>query len=180
MSLKKLSLSPQSGSKQMQINKNDIDLIVYDFDGVMTDNCVIVSQDGTEAVTVNRADGLGVDYLRNEGIPQMILSTESNPVVQARAKKLKIDVINNCDNKKEALLKICKENGYDLSKVVFVGNDLNDLEAMKIVGYPVAPSDAHTKILKIAKFITKAKGGEGVIKELAEKILNNQKDKEKK
>lgn len=156
----------------MQINKNDIDLIIYDFDGVMTDNHVIVSQDGTEAVIVNRADGLGVDYLRKAGIPQMILSTESNPVVQARAKKLKIDMINNCGNKKEALLRICEKNGYDLSKVVFVGNDLNDLEAMKIVGYPVAPANAHSDILDIAVFVTKAKGGEGVVRELADIILN--------
>ena len=143
MSLKKSSMKPLSGSKQMQINKNDINLIVYDFDGVMTDNRVIVSQDGTEAVTVNRADGLGVDYLRNEGIPQMILSTESNPVVQARAEKLGIEVVRNCRDKKRTLIREAEENGYDLSKVIFVGNDLNDLEAMKIVGYPVAPADSH-------------------------------------
>ena len=149
----------------------NIELIVYDFDGVITDNRVIVFQDGTEAVIVNRADGLGVDYLRNESIPQMILSTESNPVVQARAKKLKIDVIQNCDNKKTALLKLCKEKGYDLAKVVYVGNDLNDIEAMKIVGYPIAPADAHPDIIDIASFVTKAKGGEGVVRELADKIL---------
>ena len=155
----------------MQIDRIDIDLIIYDFDGVMTDNRVIVSQDGTEAVIVNRADGLGVDYLRNESIPQMILSTESNPVVRARAKKLKIDVVQNCGNKKEALHKVCEEKGYDLSKVIFVGNDLNDLEAMKTVGYPVAPADAHPLVLEIATLVTKAKGGEGVVRELADKIL---------
>lgn len=155
----------------MQINKDDIDLIIYDFDGVMTDNRAIVMQDGTEAVIVNRADGLSVDYIRKKNIPQMILSTESNPVVKARAKKLKIDVIQNCDNKKTALLKLCKEKGYDLAKVVYVGNDLNDIEAMKIVGYPIAPADAHPDIIDIASFVTKAKGGEGVVRELADKIL---------
>ena len=158
----------------MNGNEN-IHLIVYDFDGVMTNNRVMVSQDGTESVTVNRADGLGVDYLRREGIPQMILSTESNPVVQARAKKLKIDVIQNCGNKKEALHKVCEEKGYDLAKIVFVGNDLNDMEAMKIVGYPVAPADAHSEILDIAVLVTKAKGGGGVVRELADTILNYKK-----
>ena len=151
-------------------NKN-IDLIVYDFDGVMTNNRAIVMQDGTEAVIVNRADGLSVDYIRKKNIPQMILSTESNPVVKARAKKLKIDVVQNCGDKREALRKVCEEKGYDLSKVVFVGNDLNDLEAMKIVGYPVAPADAHPFVLEIATLVTKAKGGEGVVRELADKIL---------
>ena len=155
----------------MQINKNNIDLFIYDFDGVMTNNCAIVFQDGTEAFMVNRADGLGVDYIRRAGISQMILSTESNPVVQARAKKLNIEVIQNCDNKKEALQKICKDKGLDLSKVVFVGNDLNDLEAMKIVGYPVAPADAHPFVLEIATLVTKAKGGEGVIRELYDIII---------
>ena len=154
------------------IDYTNIHLIVYDFDGIMTDNRAIVLQDGTEAVTVNRADGLGVDYLRKAGIPQLILSTESNPVVQARGRKLKIDVVQNCGNKKEALIEICSENGYDISKVVFIGNDLNDLEVMKIVGYPVAPADAHPSVLEIALFVTEAKGGEGVIREFAEKILS--------
>ena len=154
---------------------NNFNLIVYDFDGVMTDNRVIVSQDGTEAVIVNRADGLGVDYLRKEGIPQMILSTESNPVVNARAKKLRIDLIQNCGDKKETLSKVCKEKGYDLAKVIFVGNDLNDLEAMKIVGYPVAPADAHPRTLDISVLVTKAKGGKGVVRELADIILNYKK-----
>ena len=102
----------------------------------------------------------------------MILNTESNSVVQARAKKLKIDVVQNCGDKEEKLRKICKEKGYDLSKVIFVGNDLNDLEAMKIVGYPVAPADAHPYILDIAVLVTKTKGGEGVVRELADTILN--------
>ena len=71
------------------------------------------------------------------------------------------------------LINICKEKGYDLSKVIFVGNDLNDLEVMKIVGYPIAPLDAHQKILDIAILVTLVKGGDGVIRELADNILNN-------
>lgn len=154
------------------IKKRDINLIVYDFDGVMTNNRAIFFEDGKEAVIVNRADGLGVDYIRKEGIPQIILSTESNPVVQARAKKLRIDVVQNCDNKKNTLIKICQDRKIDFKKVVFVGNDLNDLDAMKIVGYPVTPADAHPAILDIAVLITKAKGGGGVVRELADIILN--------
>jgi len=148
----------------------DISLIVYDFDGVMTDNRVIVFQDGTEAVIVNRADGLGIDYFRGLGIPQLILSTETNPVVTARAAKLRIEVIASCKDKKIALEDYCMQNGYDLNKTMYVGNDLNDLEVMKIVGFRVAPSDAHPEIIRIAKLVTKARGGEGVIKELAEYI----------
>jgi len=156
---------------KLSVRSKDIDLIVYDFDGVMTDNRVIVFQDGTEAVIVNRADGLGVDRFRNLGIPQLILSTETNPVVKARATKLRIEVIASCKDKKIALENYCEQNGYDLNKVMYIGNDLNDLEVMRIVGFPIAPADAHAKIKKMAKMVTKAKGGEGVVKEVSECMI---------
>ena len=153
-----------------KICAQDIDLIVYDFDGVMTDNSVLVFQDGTEAIIANRADGLGVDLIKKLNIKQLILSTETNSVVQARADKLGLEVIASCKDKKSALEEYCLENGFDLKKIIYVGNDLNDLEAMKIVGYPVAPADAYHEILKIASLITKAKGGEGVVRELVDFI----------
>lgn len=153
-----------------KIQAKDIDLIVYDFDGVMTDNRVIVFQDGAEAVMVNRADGLGVNRIRALGIPQLILSTETNSVVIARAVKLGLEVIASCNDKKIALSSFCEQNGYDPLKVIYVGNDLNDLQVMKIVGFPVAPADAHPDVKAVAKLITKAKGGEGVIRELSDLI----------
>jgi len=155
---------------EIHFNYRDIDLIVYDFDGVMTDNHVIIFQDGTEAVIVNRADGLGVDRFRNLGIPQLILSTETNPVVKARAAKLRLEVIVSCKDKKIALENYCAQKGYALNRVMYIGNDLNDLEVMEIVSFPVAPADAHPKIKKIAKLITEAKGGEGVVKELSDYV----------
>lgn len=156
---------------RVKFNYKDIDLIVYDFDGVMTDNRVIVFQDGTEAVIVNRADGLGVDRFRSFGIPQLILSTETNPVVKSRAAKLHLKVIASCKDKKSALENYCAQNGYDLNRVMYIGNDLNDLEVMKIVGFPVAPADAHPEIKKVAKLTTEAKGGEGVVKELSDYLM---------
>lgn len=153
------------------IQKSDIDLIVYDFDGVMTDNRVIVFQDGTEAVIANRADGLGVECLRTLGIPQLILSTETNPVVKARSAKLKLEVIGSCNDKATALINYCNKNNYDLRKTIYIGNDLNDLEVMQVVGFPIAPADAHPDIKSLAKLITKAKGGEGVIREISEVII---------
>lgn len=151
---------------RIKFNYKDIDLIVYDFDGVMTDNRVIIFQDGTEAVIVNRSDGLGVERFRSLGIPQLILSTETNPVVKSRAAKLHLKVIASCKDKKNVLKKYCKKMKYDLSNVVYLGNDTNDLEAMKIVGYPIAPANAHVEVKKIAKIITKTMGGDGVVREL--------------
>lgn len=144
-----------------------IKYIFFDFDGVMTDNRVLVTEDGKEAVFCNRADGLGVDMLRKAGYKMMILSTETNKVVKARAKKLRLPVIYGVKDKKSTLIEFCKKNKIRLSEVCFVGNDVNDLEVMKIVGLPVCPADAYPEIIKFAKLITKACGGNRVIREIA-------------
>lgn len=150
----------------------EIDLIVYDFDGVMTDNRVLVLQDGTEAVFANRADGWGIGQLRKAGFRQIILSTETNPVVSARAKKLQIEVLQGSGDKARDLAEYCQSHDINLVKVLYVGNNVNDLDAMRLVGYPVAPADAHPKVLAIAKHVTQARGGEGVIKEISEILLS--------
>ena len=165
-------LLPYWIAKEMPSSKEAIKLMVYDFDGVMTDNRALQFQDGTEAVWVSRADGWGIDQIRKMNIPQLIISTETNTVVAARAKKLKIEVIHGSVNKKVDLLEYCKKMQIELSGVLYVGNDVNDLEAMKVVGFPVAPADAHPSIIAIAKHVTHAKGGEGVIKELSEYVAN--------
>jgi YrbI family 3-deoxy-D-manno-octulosonate 8-phosphate phosphatase len=160
-----------AGKTKATISTGSIDLIAYDFDGVMTDNRVLVLQDGTEGIVANRADGLGVDRLRALNIPQLIVTTETNAVVQARAGKLRLEVIGACKDKKAALEAYCTQHGYALARVMFVGNDLNDLEVMKIVGLPAAPADAHPEIKALARLITRAKGGDGVVKEISERIV---------
>ncbi len=163
-------LAEQNKSTDAILTSGEIDLVVYDFDGVMTDNRVVVSQDGNEAVLVNRADGLGVGIIRKLGIRQLILSTEKNPVVSQRAKKLDLEVIQGCDNKAQALTDYAANHHIQLRNTAYIGNDVNDLQAMKLVGYPVAPSDAHPEAKRVAKIITSASGGNGVVKEFAEMI----------
>jgi len=160
----------------MKICIKDIHLIVYDFDGVMTDNKVLVFEDGTEAVLCNRADGLAIQKFKKLGVPQIILSTEKNQVVKFRAKKLKIRLFQNITDKKKILISYCKKNGYDLKRVIFIGNDINDLEAMNILGYPVCPIDAHQDVKKIAKMILPKKGGDSVIRELLNKLIKTKKE----
>ncbi len=149
---------------------NNIKLIVYDFDGVMTDNRVMVSEDGMEYVMVSRADGLGVNMINEMEIPQMILSTETNPVVSFRAKKLGIPVLQGVDDKKMVLLNYCKDNNYDPGGILYVGNDVNDKGVMKAVGYSVATADAHHSIKSLAQMVLDTKGGQGVVRELADKL----------
>lgn len=148
----------------------DLDLIVYDFDGVMTDNRVLVDQSGREAVFCNRADGLGVGLIRDLGLAQMILSTEANPVVSARAAKLNLPVVQGCADKAQALSRLLRDRNLDPARVLFLGNDLNDLAAMLLVGWPAAPADAAPEILEMARYVTRARGGAGVVRELAREL----------
>lgn len=147
------------------------ELIVYDFDGVMTDNRVLVSEDGTESVLANRADGWGIGLLRNSGYRQIILSTETNRVVAVRAKKLGLEVLQGSRDKLADLSAYCDSHQIGLERVLYVGNDVNDIEVMGRVGFPVAPADAHPTVLALAKHVTNARGGEGVIKEISERLL---------
>jgi 3-deoxy-D-manno-octulosonate 8-phosphate phosphatase (KDO 8-P phosphatase) len=152
-----------------KIMVKDICLIVYDFDGVMTDNSVILSEDGKESVIVNRSDGLAVSILKDMGINQLILSKEKNSVVSERARKLGIPVLKGVDDKVLMLQYYCQENRLSLDKVVFIGNDINDIALMRVIGYPLCPKDAYPEVKKEAKFIIPVNGGRGVIREL----LNN-------
>lgn len=145
---------------------SSIELIVYDFDGVMTDNKVYVNHNGNEFVQVNRADGFAVSELKKRKIKQVIISTETDPVVNNRAGKLGIDCINGVSHKAKELRHYCSKHNIDPRNVVYLGNDINDKKAMELVGWPVCPNDAEESIRKISKHILSKRGGEGVVREL--------------
>ena len=153
----------------------NIKLLVYDFDGVMTDNKVYIDQNGNEFVQVNRADGLAISEIKKLLIDQIIISTEKNSVVLLRAKKLGIKCFHAVDNKKEKLIRYCESNNLKLTNVAFVGNDINDLDALSVVGFSLCPSDAHDKIKKNSNYILNSKGGDGVIRELFDLINDKNK-----
>ena len=148
-----------------------LQLIVYDFDGVLTDNKVILNQDGVESVMANRADGLAIAALKRAGIPQLILSTETNPVVRARAAKMQIPVLNAVEDKRATLLAYCAERGMDAARVIFIGNDRNDREALEAVGYPLCPADAAEEIRAMARCVLDCRGGQGVARELWDRVV---------
>ena len=150
-----------------------IKLIVYDFDGVMTDNKVYINQNGNEMVQVNRSDGLGVAELKKMGIKQIIISTEKNPVVSARANKLDVPCLQGVANKKYALTEYCQKNDIQILQVGYVGNDINDKDAMAIAGISFCPADAHETIKEISDHVLKRNGGDGVIREIFDIIIND-------
>jgi 3-deoxy-D-manno-octulosonate 8-phosphate phosphatase (KDO 8-P phosphatase) len=151
---------------------DDIDAFVFDFDGVLTNNLVQMDENGRESVSCSRLDGLAFDVLRKINKSVYILSTEENPVVTMRAKKLKIPVIQGVSDKVIAIKELACKNNYNLKNILYVGNDLNDYLVMKICGHTACPIDSHPAIKKISNYILNSKGGKGVIRELLEEKLN--------
>jgi 3-deoxy-D-manno-octulosonate 8-phosphate phosphatase (KDO 8-P phosphatase) len=145
-----------------------IRLIAFDFDGVFTDNMVYVLQDGTEAVRCFRSDGLGLQKLEKLGIEKIIISTEANPVVSSRARKLKIRCVQDCSDKRAALESIAKELGISLAEVAFVGNDINDLSCLTCVALPIVVQDAFPEVIALAKYRTSRPGGYGAVREICD------------
>ena len=157
--------------KVISIPINKIDAIIFDVDGVLTNNLVHVSQNGEEFVSCSRADGLAFDVLRKIQKPAYIISTEKNLVVESRAKKLRIPVLQGISDKTKVLKELSNKNGFKLSNIMYVGNDLNDYKAMQLCGYTACPSDSHIKIKEISKIVLTAKGGNGAVRELLESVL---------
>lgn len=146
-------------------------LLVLDFDGVMTDNRVLVSEDGKESVFCNRSDGLGIEMLKKKGIEVIVISKEKNKVVQVRCKKLRIKCLQGIDDKYSLFLKEIKKRKLKLENVCFIGNDINDLECIKNAGIGVAVADSYKPVLNIADYITNKRGGQGVVREVIDLIL---------
>lgn len=148
-----------------------VDMVIFDFDGVMTDNRVWVDQDGRESVAANRSDGLGISVMRKAGIPVMVLSTEKNPVVTARCRKMNIPVLQGQDDKASALRALFQEKQLDPRNVVYVGNDTNDLPCFPLVACAVAVADAQPEVLRQADLVLSQRGGHGAVRELCDLLI---------
>lgn len=154
-----------------------IKIVVFDFDGVFTDNHVYVDSDGKETVMCSRDDGIGLEMLRTNGITPIVLSSESNAVVQARCKKLDVPCFSGIRNKLEKLrnilteMNIVDEGEIRWSEVAYVGNDINDFECMATVGLPIAVQDANIKAIYASKKVLDSLGGYGAVREACEYIV---------
>ena len=149
---------------------SSVNFVIFDFDGVFTDNSVYVDQNGVESVRCCRSDGQGLARLRTIGVDMFILSTEVNPVVAARAKKLHLPLEQGVDDKQAGVLKACEKFEVDQSQTMFVGNDINDIPALQSVGFPVAVADAYLEILPHVVYQTQRKGGYGAVREVCDLI----------
>ncbi|MFH1447201.1 MAG: HAD hydrolase family protein [Chloroflexota bacterium] len=151
----------------------NIQMLVFDFDGVMTDNRVWIDEHGKESVAANRSDSLGIGILREKTkIEVTVISRETSPVVKERCKKLNIEVIQAVLEKAEALKQVMKEKKVDPANVIFMGNDIIDIPAFEVVGFSVAPADSHPTVLRRADLVLTKKGGHGAVRELCDMILS--------
>lgn len=165
--------------KSMRPMPETIKLLVLDFDGVISNNIVWTDQDGREMVTSSRSDSIRIKALREAGVETIILSSETNPVVAARAKKMGIEAIQGLglQAKGLALKRLMNEKNIDPSQVIHVGNDVNDLPVFEIVGWAVAVADAYPEVLRAADFILSKPGGGGAVRELCDLILKSIQEK---
>ena len=157
--------------KNMASNLAKIKLVALDFDGVLTDNRVLVSSDGTENVLCSREDSFGIDLLKKSGIEVIVISKEKNEVVEQRCGKLGIPCLNGIDEKYACLVEEMQKRNLQGQQVCFVGNDVPDEECIKAAGFGVAVADATESTVQAADYVTKKKGGQGAVREVADLIL---------
>jgi N-acylneuraminate cytidylyltransferase len=146
-------------------------LLALDFDGVMTDNAVFVAEDGREWVRCSRGDGMGITLLRRAGLPIIVLSTETNPVVQARCRKLKIECLNGLEAKEAVFEQVLRKRRIPAADTVFVGNDVNDVGCLKLAGCGLVVADAHPEAVKAADAVLTHRGGHGAVREVCDLLL---------
>ncbi|NKB25906.1 MAG: HAD hydrolase family protein [Kiritimatiellae bacterium] len=153
-------------------NWSAIKLLVLDFDGVMTDNRVLVDQDGRETVLCHRGDGFGITQLKKKGVLIIVLSAEPNPVVSARCRKLGVQCFQDQQDKIGTLKQFAEEHHLGPDQIAYVGNDLNDIPCLEWVKFSVAVADAMPAVLGKARHVTSKMGGYGAVREVCDWVLN--------
>ena len=149
-------------------------LAVFDFDGVFTDNRVWVNEQGEEMVAFSRSDGVGLRRLEEVGVRPLSVSMEQNPIVSARAGKLRVDCVQGVEDKLAVLQKRTGELGVALEDTAYVGNDINDADCLRAVGVPVVPADAWPEVKPLARWVLSRAGGAGCVREFCDAVWEAQ------
>ena len=172
MEVAEVLLRARSQADRRALLPEKLDSLVFDFDGVFTDNRVTVLEEGREAVVCSRGDGMGIELLRKAGWPMLVVSKETHPIVSTRCAKLRLECQQGIDDKLPALRRWIEDRGFALERTLYVGNDINDLACLTAVGCPVVVADAHPEAVRAARILLEKPGGQGALRELAELILS--------
>jgi 3-deoxy-D-manno-octulosonate 8-phosphate phosphatase (KDO 8-P phosphatase) len=149
-----------------------IRLVVFDFDGVFSDNRVWTNEQGEESVACWRGDSLGLRRLDEVGVDYFVITQETNEAVPARAQKIRIECIGSIEDKLTVLREQALRRGVELAETAYVGNDANDAECLAAVGAPVVPADAWPEVVPLARLVLTRPGGRGCVRELCDAIWN--------
>lgn len=160
---------------QLKEKLKKIKLMVFDIDGTMTDGSIYYGHEGEMFKRFGAKDGMAITLLRKSNIITAFLTSEESEINIKRANKLKVDkIVQLSHNKSGDIKKICDHFDLELSECGFVGDDINDLHAMKIVGFSAAPKNSSTPILDIVDFVSTKEGGKGAVREIVEMLLKSQ------
>jgi 3-deoxy-D-manno-octulosonate 8-phosphate phosphatase (KDO 8-P phosphatase) len=159
---------------ELQALLGRIKLAVFDFDGVFTDNRVWVNERGEELLAFTRSDGLGLRRLDDVGVKYLILSMEQNPIVGARAQKLRADCVQGVEDKLSVLRERTEQLGVSLEETAYVGNDVNDADCLRAAGVPVVPADAWPEVKPLARWVLSRPGGAGCVREFCDGVWQAQ------
>lgn len=152
----------------------EIKMFLTDCDGCLTDGGMYYSEYGDELKKFNTRDGMGFAILQQKGILTGIVTSENVTLNKRRAEKMKLDIMESgCKDKVTAVKNICEMRGIDINNVLYIGDDINDLEVVQMVGFSCCPADAIPQVKEAADFVTRAKGGEGVIREIADLVISD-------
>jgi YrbI family 3-deoxy-D-manno-octulosonate 8-phosphate phosphatase len=174
VALAALRLRDRDHAKRGEALPRRIGALIFDFDGVLTDNRVLVGEDGREAVMCDRSDGLGIEMLRRRGLRMTVISKEVNPVVAARCRKLQLECMHGVDDKLPLMHAWLGKHGIPVEEAVYVGNDVNDLGCLAAAACGVVPADAHPDVLDAANIVLAQPGGRGAVRELCDLIAHGQ------
>jgi len=158
----------------MKANLADIQMLVMDVDGVLTDGTLIINADGSESKLFNSRDGHGIRMWQRTGLKVALISGRASEPTQRRAEQLQIEYIfQDCHNKLPVLEKFLRQLGLEPERVAYIGDDLTDLPAIRYVGFGVAVADAVDEVKQYADYVTTRRGGSGAVREVIEYILKN-------
>lgn len=150
-----------------------IKMIVFDVDGTLTDGKIYMGENGEIMKAFNCHDAVGIRKLKENNILSAIITGRESSIVINRAKEMNIDIIyQNVQDKKSKLKEILIKKNIDHNDVMFVGDDINDLECLKFCGYSCCPNDAVSEVKELCNFVSKYNGGEGVAREIVDLVLN--------
>lgn len=159
-------------SADIQIKLKKIKLVITDVDGVLTDGGMYYTENGEFMKKFNTRDSMGMELLLEKGVKTVLLTRENSKIVKKRADKIRIvDLYSGILDKKSILGEIAKKYAVINDEIAYIGDDVNDIEIMEIVGFAATPSDGASKVKEISDYVCKVKGGEGAFRELADLVI---------